>query len=293
MSRFSAKGKRNSKVIIMPNKKSKDEYSDLSKTLEAQEYVNERLNPSVRSSFYLHLADLRRSLDAFKTQENLRILDYGCGGSPYRTLFPNSQYVRADFVPCEDLDLLLPSDSTIPVADHSFDMVISTQVLEHVPEPAHYVAECFRVLKPGGKLVLTTHGLFEDHGCPYDFQRWTTDGLRILLETTGFHVRCVQKLTCGPRALLFFINTGVHHLRAPNWSIFGMFLRMFRGLWRVSPSWLNVCADTYFMDDSIVDAKIQTATKYIAILAHGERPSFEPERFSIQKARNVGQNRDE
>jgi hypothetical protein len=78
-----------------------------------------------------------------------------------------------------------------------------------------YVTECFRVLKPGGHLILTTHGLFEDHGCPYDFQRWTADGLRLLLEHADFRITGAKKLTCGPRALCFLINHGIRQLRAP------------------------------------------------------------------------------
>src|SRR6266567_642761 len=203
----------------------------LSKTLEGDDYLRERLYPRASSYLYLHLVDLREALDFYRTSEKISILDYGCGGSPYRDLFPNSEYIRADFTPCEGLDLLLPADSSIPVSDNTFDMVLSTQVLEHVPESVNYVAECFRVLKPGGFLVLTTHGLFEDHGCPYDFQRWTADGLRLLLERAGFRIRGAKKLTCGPRALCFIINQWIWRLRAPKSSLFGFAVWGIRGLW--------------------------------------------------------------
>jgi len=245
----------------------------LSEVLEADDYVRERLHPRASSPFYLHLVDLREAVGLFGTSERIRILDYGCGGSPYRSLFPKSEYVRADFTPCEGLDFLLPADSSIPAADGSFDMVISTQVLEHVPEPANYVTECFRVLTSGGLLVLTTHGLFEDHGCPYDFQRWTADGLRLLLERAGFRMKGVKKLTCGPRAFCFFTNQGIWQLRAPRSSLFGFATWGLRGLWRFNPSWLNRCADKYFKKYSIVDAAAPNNTTYIGLLMHAERPS--------------------
>jgi SAM-dependent methyltransferase len=244
----------------------------LSEVLEADDYIIERLHPRTNTSFYLHVVDLREAIGLFATSREIRILDYGCGGSPYRSLFPNSDYVRADFTPCEGLDFLLPSDSSIPVPDSCFDMVLSTQVLEHVPEPAHYIAECFRVLKPSGFLVLTTHGLFEDHGCPYDFQRWTADGLRLLLERTGFCVKQAKKLTCGPRALCFFINQGFWRLRAPKSSLFGFATWGLRGLWRLNPSWLNQCADKYYRRYGLVDAEASNNTTYIALLVHAERP---------------------
>jgi SAM-dependent methyltransferase len=247
----------------------------LSQTLEADGYLSERLSPRPSSPIYLHLIDLREALDLHKTSEKISILDYGCGGSPYRSLFRNSKYFRADFTPGDGLDFLLPADSSVPASDSSFDMVLSTQVLEHVPEPANYVAECFRVLKPGGSLVLTTHGLFRDHGCPYDFQRWTADGLRLLLERAGFRIKGAKKLTCGPRALCFFINQGISQLRAPTkWSLFGFAMWCLRGLWRFNPSWLNRCADKY----SIVDAGVPNNPTYIALSSSVSGISAKPKR---------------
>ncbi len=247
--------------------------NSLSRILEADHYVRERLYPGTGGSLYLHLTDLREAIGFFGTTERIRILDYGCGGSPYRSLFPNSEYVRADFTPCAGLDLLLPGDSSLPVPDSCFDMVLSTQVLEHVPEPAHYIGECFRVLKSGGSLVLTTHGLFEDHGCPYDFQRWTSDGLRLLIEQAGFQMKGAKKLTCGPRALCFFINQGIPRLRAPKSSLFGFATWGLRALWRFNPGWLNHCADKYFDKYSVVDSGVPNNPTYIALLIHAERPS--------------------
>jgi SAM-dependent methyltransferase len=247
--------------------------NQLSQVLEADDYLSWRLSPSQSSPAYLHLVDLREALDLHKTSEKISILDYGCGGSPYRSLFPNSKYFRADFTPCDGLDFLLPADSSVPAPHSFFDMVLSTQVLEHVPEPANYVAECFRVLKPGGSLVVTTHGLFEDHGCPYDFQRWTADGLRLLLERAGFQIKGAKKLTCGPRALCFFVNQRFWQLQAPRSSLFGFALWGFRGLWRFDQCWLNRCADKYFKRYGTVDAETPDNKMYIALLMHAERPN--------------------
>jgi SAM-dependent methyltransferase len=246
----------------------------LSQALEADEYLRQRLVPIPTKSFYLHLTDLRGALDLYKTSEKINILDYGCGGSPYRSLFPNSKYFRADFTTSDGLDFLLPTDSSIPASDSFFDMVLSTQVLEHVPEPANYVAECFRVLKPGGSLVVTTHGLFEEHGCPYDFQRWTADGLRLLLEKAGFQIKEAKKLTCGPRALCFFVNQWFWQLQAPRSSLFGLVLWGFRSLWRLDKGWLNRRGEEYFKRYGIVDAETPDNKMYVALLIHAERPNL-------------------
>ena len=90
-----------------------------------------------------------------------------------------------------------------------YDCVLSTQVLEHVEDPQGYLEECHRVLTPGGHLVLTTHGLFEDHACPYDYWRWTADGLKRLVGGVGLEVSSSKKMTTGPRCILYLAEREV------------------------------------------------------------------------------------
>ena len=59
--------------------------------------------------------------------------------------------------------------------------MLCTEVLEHLPEPQKAVDEFFRVLKPGGTLLLTTRFLFPIHDAPHDYFRYTKYGLRHLL----------------------------------------------------------------------------------------------------------------
>ena len=100
--------------------------------------------------------------------------------------------------------LLAPQrKDSVPAELADYDCVLSTQVLEHVLSPTAYLAEAYRVLRPGGHLLLSTHGLFEDHFCPYDYWRWTVYGLRKLVEETGFKIDRILKLTTGPRAAMF------------------------------------------------------------------------------------------
>ena len=80
------------------------------------------------------------------------------------------------------------ADGTVAVADASVDVVLSTQVLEHVTDPAVYLAECVRVLRPGGRLLLTTHGTMFYHPDPVDYWRWTCDGLRKAVTDAGLEV---------------------------------------------------------------------------------------------------------
>ena len=73
-------------------------------------------------------------------------------------------------------------------------------------DPVLYLSECLRVLKPAGRLLLTTHGTFWDHACPHDYWRWTTFGLHKALETAGFKTLEARKCTTGPRAALYILE---------------------------------------------------------------------------------------
>lgn len=167
--------------------------------------VRQRLHPSRSDADYLVLSDLRLFINRFRSADRLSVLDYGSGESPYRSLFPNSDYRRADFEPRDTVDYTLSYDSTIPERNGSFDVVLSTQVAEHLPDPGNYFKEAHRMLKQGGRLIITTHGTWQDHGVPYDFQRWTAEGLKRDLESAAFSVDAVYKLTASTRCHLFLI----------------------------------------------------------------------------------------
>jgi len=118
------------------------------------------------------------------------VLDYGCGDCPYRPLFaPHAErYIGADLDYNDKADLVIQSIGKLPLEDRSVGVVISTQVLEHVRRPQEYLGECFRVLKPGGIAIISTHGYWYYHPHPHDFWRWTSEGLKETLIEAGFEI---------------------------------------------------------------------------------------------------------
>jgi SAM-dependent methyltransferase len=207
--------------------------------LKRDNFIRERISPRQGDFYYLHLSDLLLALKSHSTSEHVRVLDFGCGGSPYRSLFPNAEYFRADLDGAQDVDFEISEAGKTNAPDESFDLVLSTQVLEHCTSPQTYIRECHRILKKDGKLLLTTHGLFEEHSCPVDFHRWTEDGLRALLTESDFAVDSIVRVTVGPRAgfqLLqsslsqSYIRDRAMYIRLILWPLWRILLAR-RGLW--------------------------------------------------------------
>ena len=111
-----------------------------------------------------------------------RVLDVGSGTKPYYPFFAEgaSEYVAVDARdPEADLHASLEQ---LPVADGSYDIVLCTQVLEHVEHPGRAVSELRRVVAPGGRVLASTHGVQVYHPNPVDLRRWTHAGLSRLFE---------------------------------------------------------------------------------------------------------------
>lgn len=116
----------------------------------------------------------------------LKVLDLGCGHKPYSDLFKDSCYIGLDISIVNTSPDVLADSSNLPIKSASVDIVLSTQVLEHVPEPPFLIREAYRVVKPGGILILTAPFYGPLHEEPYDFYRFTKYGLEHLIRKAGF-----------------------------------------------------------------------------------------------------------
>ncbi len=236
-------------------------------------HVLHKTEPTYSDATYPHLVDLNEFIKFQASNSPVTVLDYGAGASPYKKYFPNSDYRRADITGAANLQYQIKADSTIAEVDETFDLILSTQVAEHVVNPDIYFKECFRLLKPGGKFILTTHGIWDEHGSPYDFQRWTDSGLIRDLEAAGFKQPSIYKLTCGMRAALLIFTRTLFAATPPQPPLRKFLFKAFRLLYsRIFP-FLYKLGDRWWPEDKIikVQAGCPTPTWYIVIAAMAQK----------------------
>ncbi len=153
----------------------------------------ERTQPSIFHPRYFYLRELKKlveyAYDNYLKSEEV-LIDYGCGSMPYRSLFQQKvqSYKGADLSDNPQIEIKLDEKGRLMCANDSANVVLSTQVLEHVDDPALYLSEAHRVLKNDGLLLLTTHGYWMYHPDPFDYWRWTSAGLKKVVEMNGFEV---------------------------------------------------------------------------------------------------------
>ena len=128
-----------------------------------------------------------------------RILDVGAGIGQYRGLFAHCEYRAHDFgAEPATIGKYAPLDyesdiTEIPVPDSAFDVILCTEVLEHVPEPIKAIREMARILRPGGRLLLTAPlGSFL-HQEPYHFYGgYTPHWYRTFLPAAGLDIASLE-----------------------------------------------------------------------------------------------------
>jgi SAM-dependent methyltransferase len=149
------------------------------------------------------------------------LLDVGCGIKPYQTMTKGlvAQHLGLDhpgsFHSKQQVDIFSTAYET-GLADSSVDTVLCTVVLEHLERPQDAIHEMYRILKPGGHIILSAPLYWHLHEAPRDFYRYTKYGLSHLFTTSGFEIVEIRPLSgfvvTFSQELVYFIN---HLKRGP------------------------------------------------------------------------------
>ena len=160
-----------------------------------------------------------------------KTLDIGCGTRPYENCFRVSQYIGLEINSAEEKALVHADvrydGYTIPFKDDAFDSVLAFEVLEHIFEPEIFLQEIRRILKPEGMLLLTAPFLWGEHEKPHDFARYSSFGLRFLLEKHDFQILKAEKTMTGVRAVLQILNTCLYNRFSRKNRIWNLFIAAF------------------------------------------------------------------
>lgn len=185
-------------------------------------YILEDFNPRYigifTNPFYLPRRELFRIIKILSAKINEGdLLDVGCGSKPYRSLFKVDKYIGLDIEneghnhDYEEVDMFYDG-ITFPFDDKIFDNVICNQVLEHVFNPDKFLKEINRVLRKDGLFLLTVPFLWDEHEKPFDFARYSSFGLKHILNENGFEIQQQYKTNSHVGIIFIFINIILYKL---------------------------------------------------------------------------------
>jgi SAM-dependent methyltransferase len=136
-----------------------------------------------------------------------RLLDLGCGNVPllevYRTYVEDIVCVDwpASLHQQQHVDIFADVAQSVPLRDGSFDTVVLTDVLEHVPVPETLIGEIARVLRPTGRAIIGVPFFYWLHETPRDFNRYTRFQLERLCEHAGLEVLQLVEIGGSPEVI--------------------------------------------------------------------------------------------
>jgi SAM-dependent methyltransferase len=183
-------------------------------------YVREQFQPSLLGMFVNPFFHSRKGLyqhiSALAPHMSGNILDVGCGQKPYQHLFSDSHYIGLELDTSENrknkkADFFYDG-FTFPFDDGVFDGVVMNQVFEHVFNPEYFLDEVNKVLRDDGKLLMTVPFVWDEHEQPSDFARYSSFGLRALLERHGFSIIEHHKSIADIRVIFQLVNAYIYKI---------------------------------------------------------------------------------
>jgi len=173
--------------------------------MHAPTWISLFINPFyfIRKGLYTHIKDIAPNITG-------RTLDIGCGSKPYKSLYKSSEYVGLEFDTPENRRIknadYFYDGNTFPFNEDDFDSIVASEVFEHVFNPDNFLDEIHRILKKDGKLFMTMPFVWDEHEQPFDYARYSSYGIKAILEKHGFEILEQRKSVDDIRVIFQLMN---------------------------------------------------------------------------------------
>lgn len=164
--------------------------------------------------FYFARKGLAKHISELAIHITGKTLDVGCGNKPYEHLYHSKEYIGLEIdTPnnraSKNADFFYDGNK-FPFANETFDSFVANEVFEHVFNPNLFLSEIHRVLIPEGMILLTLPFVWDEHEQPYDFARYTSFGIKYLLENNGFEIVEQRKSVDDVRVIFQLLNAYIY-----------------------------------------------------------------------------------
>lgn len=139
------------------------------------------------------------------------VLDVGSGRGEYDVLLEKFNSVLLEVYPYPEVDIVCDLTVKNPFRENSFDVILLSNVLEHVYEGRKLFSVLSKILKPDGILLVAVPFLIKLHQEPFDFVRYTHYALKLLGEENGLEVKSLE----GYYDPLYLLKEGERVLKQP------------------------------------------------------------------------------
>jgi SAM-dependent methyltransferase len=207
-------GSTNKRFCSNPKKIEGTEVMGLITSLIKKEQFNPKILGIITNPFYFSRRGLFLAMRELGKELNGRLLDVGCGSKPYEPYIAVRQYVGLE-IDSERSRTTSKADffyegKVFPFKNEEFDSLLANEVFEHVFNPTEFLTEANRVLSKNGKLLFTVPFVWDEHEQPHDYARYTSFGLKFILEQHGFEVIKHKKSVTNARVIFQLINEFIY-----------------------------------------------------------------------------------
>jgi len=195
-------------------------------------YLKEQFNPSLLgmliNPFYFARHGLYKNVSELMLHMRGELLDIGCGTKPYENICIVDRYIGLEIESGESKNNskadCFYDGNDIPFNKDTFDSIMANQVFEHVFNPEQFLSEINRVCKLNGTLLLSVPFVWDEHEQPFDYARYSSFGLKHILEKNGFETVEFRKSNNGLEVIFQMINAYIFKVTQTKYFIINLLL---------------------------------------------------------------------